>query len=153
MKSGSDPGEVFEYYSSTISALEERFPDTVFVHSTIPIESRTSSVPRALKEAIKSVIGRPGVVEDNSVRQRYNELLRSHYSDNEPVFDIARSEATRPDGSMAYRTAGSDKVFLMDGRYSDDGGHLNQLGRKHVAEQLLITLAHAANEPETPRSP
>jgi lysophospholipase L1-like esterase len=31
--------------------------------------------------------------------------------------------------------------------YTDDGGHLNEKGRKRVAEQMLIILAEVANKP------
>jgi len=38
------------------------------------------------------------------------------------------------------------KVFIMLPQYTTDGGHLNEEGRKIVAEQLLIVLAELANE-------
>jgi len=141
----SNPEELFDQYVSTLSSLEERHPDTTFVHSTVPIEARNAPVTRALKEAIKTLIGRPGVVDDNRVRQRYNELLRSTFGGRELVFDIARYEAVGPEGSLSYRVFDSERVVLMDGRYSDDGGHLNKVGRRKVAEQLMVTLALAAN--------
>ena len=141
----SNPQEEFDQYLSTISDLEDRNPHTTFVHSTVPIEARNSSVTRVLKESIKTLIGRPGVVDDNRVRQRYNELLRSAFAGRGLVFDIARYEAVGPEGSLSYRVVDSEKVVLMDGRYSDDGGHLNKVGRRKVAEQFLVTLALAAN--------
>jgi len=32
-------------------------------------------------------------------------------------------------------------------KYTPDGGHLNEQGRKNVAEQLLILLAETAGKP------
>lgn len=141
----SNPEKLFDQYVSTLSGLENRHPDTTFVHSTVPIEARNAPVTRALKETIKTLIGRPGIVDDNRVRQRYNELLRSAFGGRGFVFDIAHYEAVGPEGSLSYRVLDSERVVLMDGRYSDDGGHLNKVGRRKVAEQLLVTLALAAN--------
>ncbi len=89
----------------------------------------------------------------HEVLERHFELLRARYLGTEPVFDIARFEAISPEGMMAYRKVGSEKVYLMDARYSNDGGHLNELGRRVVAEQLLITLAEAANDRGIPEAP
>ena len=141
----SDAQEVFDRYHSTFSELGERFQDTTFVHFTVPIGSGPVGLKDVVKGCIKTVLRIPGVLEDNSVRQRYNALLCSKYSGNEPVFDIARYEAISPEGLMSYRMSGSERVYLMEAQYSNDGGHLNKLGRRVVAEQLLITLAEAAN--------
>lgn len=150
---GDNPEEVFDLYRSTMSELEVRYPETVFIHSTVPIEAVNSSVKRVLKENIKSLIGRPGVVENNSVRQGFNDLLRSTYEGRGWVFDIAQAETLTPDGSVSFMTYESRKVFLMDGRYSNDGGHLNKLGRRRVAEQMLVVLAMAANNTPPSESP
>jgi hypothetical protein len=140
----SDAHEVFRNYDLALSELAEHFKDTTFVHSTIPIQSGPSEAMDLLKEIIKPVLGKPRVVEKNGVRQSYNNLLRSKFLGNKPVFDIAMHETIGPGGLLSYRELDSEKVYFMDARYSDDGGHLNQLGRKHIAEQLLVTLARAA---------
>ena len=140
-----DPEAVFDLYKTTMSELEVRYPETVFVHATVPIEAVNSNVKRVLKESIKSLIGRRGVVENNSVRQRYNDLVRSTYEGRGWIFDIAQAEMTAPDGSVSFKTSESRRVFLMDGQYSGDGGHLNRLGRRRVAEELLVVLAMVAN--------
>jgi len=142
----SDPQTIFSDYQLAITDLQERYPETIIVHVTVPIESAPVGVKGVLKEKIKTVLRRPGVVEDNSVRERYNELLRTSYAGEEPIFDIARYESISPEGDMSYRTSASGKVYLMDARYTDDGGHLNKLGRRVVAEQLLMTLAEVAND-------
>jgi hypothetical protein len=151
--SGDDPDEVFEMYRETISDLEAKHPEVVFIHWTVPIESARATLRRTVKEGIKNLIGKPGVVEHNQTRQRYNDLLRTEYADREPVFDIARYEAIGPDGKMSYRLVGSEKVFMMDSGYTSDGGHLNEPGRRHIAEQLLRTLTDAAAEFEEVSSP
>ncbi len=142
----SDAQEIFGSYHRAFSELGERFRDTTFVHFTVPIQSGPVGVKGVIKESIKPVVRRPTIVEKNSVRQRYNEILRSSFLGRQPVFDIAGYEAIGPEGLMSYRISGSEKVYFMDAQYSDDGGHLNKRGRKHVAEQLLVTLARAAED-------
>lgn len=145
VRTDSNPTEIFEIYSSTVSKLQVSCPDTVFIHSTVPIEAKNPNTKKILKEAIKSIIGRPGVIDDNTVRQRYNALVLETFQGTSLVFDIARHESIGPDGSMSFHKRGGEKVPLMDGRYSDDGGHLNAVGRRRIAEQFLIQLAYAAN--------
>jgi hypothetical protein len=150
---GDDPEALFEQYQTTMSEVENLFPETTIIHSTVPIEAVNPNLKRVVKERIKSLIGRPGVVEKNWVRQRYNDSLRATYEAGAWVFDIALAEASAPDGTVSFTTRESQKVFLMDGRYSTDGGHLNDVGRRRVAEQFLVVLAMAANGSAPPASP
>jgi hypothetical protein len=143
----SDPQRILDDYSSAIEDLKVRYPKTKFLHVTVPICSRPKSIKRALKESIKRLIGRPGVLDDNKMRQCYNTLLKDAYSQKEPIFDLALIESVNPIGCRYYATKGTAKVCVMVPEYTDDGGHLNKLGRKRVAEQLLIVLAQIANNP------
>lgn len=138
--------ELFHRYLSTLSNLGDRFPDTIFVHLTVPLQSGPRGIVGAAKEYLKAILRRPGLAEKNRVRQEYNELLRSTYSGKEPIFDIAQYEAIGPEGLVSYRVSESEKVEMMDARFTNDGGHLNKRGRRHVAEQLLVTLAHVAGD-------
>lgn len=142
----SDAQEIFGNYELALSELAEFFKETTFVHSTVPIQSGPLGAVGLLKEVIKPVLGKPRLVEKNRVRQRYNDLLRSRFLGRKPVFDIAMQESTGPNGLMSYRMLSSKKVYFMDARYTHDGGHLNRLGRKRIAEQLLVTLARAAED-------
>ena len=153
IRNDSDPQELFDRYQETFSELSDSFKETVFVHCTVPIESGPVGVKGNIKGCIKKLIQRPGFLDNNSARQRYNELLRTRYTGKELVFDIAQFEAISPEGMMAYQKVDSERVYLMDARYSDDGGHLNEFGRRIIAEQFLITLAEAANGRGIPEAP
>ena len=142
----SDVQETFEKYVSTMTDLQNSQKNTIYIHSTVPIESKNSSLKKTLKEAIKPLIGRPGVVDDNRRRQQYNQLIADTFGGTSIVFDIARYESTGPDGSVPYQRENGARIRLMDARYTDDGGHLNAQGRRRVAEQFLIQLAAAANQ-------
>jgi lysophospholipase L1-like esterase len=72
-------------------------------------------------------------------------LLRKNYEGKEPVFDLARIESTRPDGTRETFTQDGKTYYALVPAYTKDGGHLNKLGRKKVAEQLLLLLVSLSN--------
>ena len=82
---------------------------------------------------------------DNSKRYEFNELLRKEYERKAPVFDLARIESTFPDGRRSLFSKGGTTYYSLVSDYTHDGGHLNEFGRKIVAEQLLILLASLSN--------
>ena len=144
----SDPREILDSYNTLIEDLKGRYPQTRFLHVTVPVCSAPRGVKRPLKEFVKLLIGRPRIMtlDDNIMRQHYNTLLKDAYSPTEHFFDLALIESINPGGFRCYATKGADKVFLMVPEYTDDGGHLNDQGRKKIAEQLLIILAEVANK-------
>ena len=69
------------------------------------------------------------------------DLLREAYEGKEPLFDIAGIESVGPGGEReSFDVKGKSFPALVPA-YTDDGGHLNALGRKVVAEKLLVFLA------------
>ncbi len=143
----SDPKKIFDGYVAAIEDLKRRYPRTKLVHVTVPLCSAPKGIRRNVKQSLKSLIGKPGVLDDNVMRERYNKLLRDAYSGKEPVFDLALIESVNPKGLKCYAAGRAEKVPVMALAYTDDGGHLNSEGRKKVAEQFLIVLAQTANEP------
>jgi len=141
----SDPQVIFDGYRAPLEELKNRHPDTKFLHITVPIRSVPKGAKRNLKQTVKLLIGKPGVLEDNMMRQCYNKLLRNAYSKTEPFFDLALIESVNPGGFRCYAAKGTEKVNVMAPEYTEDGGHLNIRGRKKVAEQLLIILAEMAS--------
>jgi hypothetical protein len=135
--------QLFTNYKKTMSSLKEKYPQTTFIHMTTPL----TVVQTGPKAWVKKIIGRPiGGYYDNIKRDQFNEGLIKEYEDKEPIFDLAKIESTFKDGSRA--------VFKRDGKvyprlvpaYTDDGGHLNEMGRGVVAEQLLILLAKLSDK-------
>ena len=143
----SNPAEIFDNYVATMDGLKNRYPRTKFLHVTVAIRSLPKNAVGGLKQSIKSLVGKPSVLDDNMVRERYNRLLTDTYSGTEPLFDLALAESVNSSGLRCYSGKGSQKVSVMAPEYTDDGGHLNAVGRKRVAEQLLVTLAEVANKP------
>lgn len=141
----SNPQEIFDAYSKAMSELKEEFPETVFVHVTVPVEAMPRSAEGVVKHFIKRVIGRPGVVEDNWVRHQYNVLLRDHYSGREPVFDLAKLESLDAEGCSTFRMYQGEEVLFMDPDKTPDGGHLNGGGRTKIGRELLAFLCAIAS--------
>jgi hypothetical protein len=138
IQADTDVQEVFHAYRDTMAGLKASYPRTRFVNLTVPLVTRE----RGLKSVVKRLLGRPlSGYTDNIRRQELNELMRAEYSGREPLFDLARFESTRADGSRITFAAGNSRYYALEGTYSDDGGHLNEIGRRFIAEQLLVFLA------------
>ena len=145
----TDPAALFEQYRRRIEALHARHPRLTIVHFTMPLMT-TESWWGGLKKRVR---GQWLERERNAIRSRYNTLLLAHYGGKEPVFDIARLESTRPDGSRLFFVHGADTVSTLVPDYTSDGGHLNESARRMVAEQFLIFLARLAPGAGAPVTP
>lgn len=140
----SEPQKIFNDYSAALEGLKQRYPNTKFLHVTVPIRSTPKGARKYLKQAVKLFVGKPGFFEDNIKRHSYNKLLSDAYSKTGFFFDLARVEAVNSSGFGCYALKGQQKVSVMAPEYTEDGGHLNGPGRKKAAEQLLIILAEIA---------
>jgi len=139
----TDADRLVAEYGSTINTLKKRYPKVTYVHITVPL----MTVQTGPKAWIKKLIGRPiDGYEDNIRRGEYNQKLRSEYGTNDPLFDLAALESTFPDGRRYTFSAGGKAYETLVPEYTDDGGHLNQKGRRWVAEQLLVLLANLSTK-------
>ena len=68
--------------------------------------------------------------------------MLKEYKEKEPIFDIATIESTYTDGTRSNFVKNGKIYYIMVPEYTYDHGHLNKVGRKRVAEQLLIFLAN-----------
>jgi len=134
----TDVPAVFEHYRQTMARLAAAHPGVVFVHVTTPLVT----VPGGAAVSLKRMLGRtPGRFADNLARERFNQLMRRTYAGREPLFDLAAIESTRPDGSRETFAAGGHRAYALVPAYASDGSHLNEVGRRRVAEELLVFLA------------
>ncbi len=141
----TDVVKVFTQYKTAMEKLSQAFPNTIFVHVTVPLESEPSGINKWKRE-VKSLVKKSlhmsvlnGFV--NVKRNEFNELLRKEYEGRSPIFDLAKIESTFPNGSRQVSSVDGKLYFSLVSEYTTDGGHLNELGRQTVAEQLLIFLA------------
>lgn len=133
----TDVDALFADYRAGVAAVRARHPSIRLVHVTIPLTA--VSQPNAVKAAVKRLLGRSpsSELEREARRNRFNALLRSAYGATEPVFDLARVESTHGDGSRSFFLRGRDTVYTLASEYTEDGGHLNALGRRRAAGDLL----------------
>jgi hypothetical protein len=137
----TDPDSLFAEYVRTVDRAMTTHPALTVVHVTLPLT--TGMPPGPFKALVKRALGRSPTVEaeNNVKRNRYNDLLRARYAGRAPIFDLARIESTRPDGSRAYFTRGADTIFTLAPELTTDGGHLNPMAQRLAAEQFLVLLA------------
>jgi hypothetical protein len=137
--SNTNVEEVFNQYKNTISSLKQKFPQVKLIHVTVPLTSQQTG-PKAW---VKKILGKPiRGYDDNIKRNRFNDLIRTEYEGKDPIFDLAKIESSFPNGSRSSFTKDGMIYYTMVSDYTDDGGHLNEAGRKVVAEQFLIFLAN-----------
>lgn len=131
----TDERLVFDAYAATIASLQQRAPDTTFVHVTTPLTSLAG--PGVwLRRMIRT---RSRAERANRKRAAYNELLRSAYRGAQPIFDLAAVESGQPlDANCSGRSA--RRVPRLRAVLTEDGAHLNRIGQIVVAEQLLRVL-------------
>lgn len=129
----TDEARLFSEYRKGMNSLRERYPRVKFVHVTVPLTTPTPM----LKAFIKRLLGKG---ENNINRNRFNDLLRKEYEGREPLFDLAKFESTYPDGRRSTFVRGNTTYYSIVPAFSDDGGHLNEAGRRVIAQELLIFL-------------
>jgi hypothetical protein len=133
----ADPATMFAAYCDTVETIQFEHPDVTVVHATVPL----TTVESAFKSGAKQVFGRPTQREAAIARHRYNELVRAEFKANEPIFDLAKVEATQPDGMTAGFTAGGRMIETLAPHNTYDGGHLNARCENAAAEALLDVLS------------
>jgi hypothetical protein len=137
IEKGTNIEKVFKYYNETMNYLESKYPKVKFIHFTVPLKSTNSGIKTKIKKFLGLLSSEE---EDNKKRELYNQLLLKKYSKSKMVFNLSEYESTYPDGKKLVFQAGNQLFSSLIPEYTDDGGHLNGLGRKIIAKQLLLFL-------------
>jgi lysophospholipase L1-like esterase len=134
----TDAAALFADYQARLAALRARAPATTFVHVTAPL----TTVQGGAKGLAKRLLGKaPSGLRENQRREEFNERMRAAYRGREPIFDLARVEATAPDGTLRTVEVDGRQVPVLVEAYTDDGGHLDGAGQVRAARELLAVLA------------
>lgn len=134
--------KMFDYYRSVLDGLKHRHPEITFVHVTAPLRYSASGFGVWVRE----MLGKPNRSKmANIKRNEFNELLRNTYGE-EPIFDLAASESTYPNGKRESFVENDKTYYSLIGSYTYDGGHLNEAGRTKVAADLIARLAAVARD-------
>jgi len=136
----TDVSKIFDEYSTTMAEIKQKHSKLNIIHFTVPLTTTRTT----WKTKLKIILGKKeiGEYDSNIKRNEYNMMLANKYSGIEPIFDLAKIESTFPDGSRCTFQKNKKSYFSLVPEYSDDGGHLNDTGRKKVAEQLLLLLVN-----------
>ena len=129
VNTNTDVKAEFDYYKTSLEKLQQKYPNVIIVHSTVPYYRKSGG----FKGIIKRIINR----DYNLGRDRFNQLMRAHYQPGH-LFDLGVIEATYPDGR---REQGDKSAYALAPIYTHDGGHLNDKGKEMVAIQFLHFLA------------
>lgn len=130
----TDAEAVFMKYRETIDSLQDSYPNTRFIHVTVPLTTQEYG----LKTFLKGILGRINwEIESNLVRERFNRMIREEYAGQGLVFDLASVESTLPDGKRLQFQHNGEMYYALAPEYTIDGGHLNSLGRRRVATEFL----------------
>ncbi|MEY3759425.1 MAG: hypothetical protein RIR39_916, partial [Pseudomonadota bacterium] len=127
----SDVRQLANHYIKSLDLLSEKYPDTSFVAVTSPLQT----VQTGLKAWTKNLIGKKqsGYLE-NEKRSEFNTLLRERYFAEGRLFDLAKAESN----DKICRAILSNREFeVLCPDFTDDGGHLNELGQDLVATAFV----------------
>lgn len=130
----TDIEKLFENYQHAMNRLKKQYPNILFFHFTVPLKS----LQQGPKAWLKRLLGKPVVgYEDNSNREKYNNMMRKVYSNEGSLFDLAEIESTYPSGERAYSDMEGKHIPHLVSEYTDDGSHLNANGQLVVATRLI----------------
>lgn len=133
---GTDVEEVFAEYHALMTDLEARHPGVTFVYTTVPLTTDRSW--RANLKALAGIDDQMGPA-DNRARERYNALVRAEYGGSR-LFDVAAVQATMST-APEVRTQHGEQYHVMNAALSADAGHLNELGGRIAAAELVRIIA------------
>jgi hypothetical protein len=131
--SSTNTDSLFIYYQQKMNELAQLAPNVRLFHVTVPLRSVKDDFKSSVKEWL---LNKDYGKKDNIARERFNELMREHYADNE-LFDLAKFEAQLPNGSInSFRSANGECMALCQ-EYTEDGGHLNQTGKTMMGARFI----------------
>lgn len=137
----TDVQAILNYYVVTLDSIKKNFPDLTIFHVTTPLTAHAWGLKAFIKNIIKGDIA-------NVKRNDFNQLLRKRYRDKEPIFDLAKIESTLPDNNRSSFSYEGETYYSLYNGYTDDGGHLNELGSFVAAMELVQILADIAGTPK-----
>lgn len=121
IQSGTNIQQVFSSYKTTMDTLAADFPNIKFVYVTPALDQWNTD--SALK------------------REQLANMIRQQYGSTGRVFDLAKVESTRPDGTRVSGGSGANVYYQLADEYTSDGGHLNATGIRTADKALFKLLA------------
>lgn len=134
----TDVEALFADYRKIMDELIADYPDITFIHVTTPLRS----VDSGMGVWVREMLGRENRSKISNIqRNRFNQLIYSTYGD-QPILDLAAAESTYPDGRRhTFKYLGDEVYYALIEEYTNDGGHLNDIGKRKVAADFIASLA------------
>lgn len=134
----TDAAAVARAYLDAVGRLKAKYPNVKLMHFTAPLTSRSEGK----KAALKRFFGiQDEAARSNAAREAYNAILRAELEKEGALLDIAALEASNDEGKAEVLTGPQGSFMELRPEYTYDGGHLNEKGRKKVAEEFIALLA------------
>jgi hypothetical protein len=135
----TDVDLLFSYYQSSIESLSAEHPETRFLHATVPL----TRPDRTLVNSLRRALGRLVWEEEANVRRfEFNQLLRATYGADQ-IVDIAAWESRDSEGTPTTFEKHGQRFPQLNPAFTDDGGHLNEIGGEVVATEMIRVLARS----------
>jgi len=131
--SSTNVDSLFAYYQQKMNELARLAPEVRLFHVTVPLRTVKDDFKSRIKEWL---LDKDYGKQDNLARERFNELMRGYYAENE-LFDLAKSEALLPDGSINSFSHQGGECLALCPEYTEDGGHLNQTGKAILGTRFV----------------
>jgi lysophospholipase L1-like esterase len=130
----TDVQAVFDAYVAMMDEVEAAYPDVRFLYTTAALTS-----DRTWKGKVKAVLGRGDQMgpADNVARERYNAMIREKYAATGRLVDIAAAQAE----GTGRRSHDGSTYYVLNENLTFDRGHLNEVGSRAVAAELLKVVA------------
>lgn len=138
----TDVVRVLDRYSQAIDAVHAARPNLRFIHCTAPLREPDHGA----KAVIKKMVG-AGTDAANATRGRYNDLLRKRFV-NSVIFDIARAESRRLDGTEETVVIKNERWPALSAEYGKGAHDLTEAGRVMLGRELLVALSRCCSESE-----
>jgi hypothetical protein len=132
----TDINLLFNYYSESMDYLQKKYPNVRFFHCTVPLTSKETSITGR----IRRFIGNSSWDDNNVRRNEFNKLMVNKFKDTNMLFDIGRLEASDEGNNLCTFSRDNTVCLVMNIKYTSDGGHLNETGRRLVGINLLKLL-------------
>jgi hypothetical protein len=133
-----DPSALLDQYAQSVAEIRAAQPGLRLIHVTSPLRADPPGRRTAVKRLLHLSTDEDA---DNIVRNSFNADLRRRFA-GEPIFDIAEVESTLPDGTRTFFTRDGERIYTLANLYTDDGGHLNAIGRQYVSAAFARAIAN-----------
>lgn len=135
----TDVDQVLDSYKNNIETLKTERPEILFAHVTVPLKIKRDNLKQRLNRFVGRMVWSD---ESNLKRAEFNRRLHEVFEDD-PIFDLARIESTKQDGSREQHSYKGREYYSLVPEYTNDGAHLNALGKRVVAIEMARFLGEA----------